>query len=135
MSTIFLKIIKKGESDVPNITDSERARRLGPKRANRIRKVFALEKADDVRKFVVVRKIVKGDKTFYKSPKIQRLITDKRIRRKRLNKKNKKDRFEAGKVAQTKYDKLLSNYIKDKNAKKDAEKAERRRSRSMSENK
>jgi small subunit ribosomal protein S6e len=127
--------LKKGDADVPGITDAERPRRLGPKRANRIRKVFALEKADDVRKFVVVRKIVKGDKTFYKSPNIQRLITDKRLRRKRLMKRFKKDRWEAKKTARTKYDKLLSSYIKDKNAKKDAEKAERRRSRSMSENK
>jgi small subunit ribosomal protein S6e len=135
MSVIFLRILKKGDADVPGITDAEKPRRLGPKRANKIRKVFALEKADDVRKFVVVRKIVKGDKTFYKSPKIQRLITDKRIRRKRLMKRFKKERWEAGKSARVKYDKLMSNYIKEKNAKKDAEKAERRRSRSMSENK
>jgi small subunit ribosomal protein S6e len=58
------------------VTDGDRPRRLGPKRANYIRKVFALRnnkkegRVDDVRKYVVRREIKKGDKTFYKSPKI-----------------------------------------------------------------
>jgi hypothetical protein len=32
-------------------------RRLAPKRANKIRKLFNLQKADDVRKFVVRREV------------------------------------------------------------------------------
>ena len=38
-------------------------RRLGPKRASKIRKMFNLEKGDDVRKYVVRREVTKGDKT------------------------------------------------------------------------
>jgi small subunit ribosomal protein S6e len=75
-----------------------------------------LRKTDDVRKYVVRREIKKGDKTFYKSPKIQRLITEKRIRRKTLMKKVKLDRFKKTKEDRAKYDKVLSKYIKEKKA-------------------
>lgn len=79
---IALRIVKKGDQEIEGVTDGDKPRRLGPKRANYIRKVFNLRKKDDVRKYVVRREIKKGDKTFYKSPKIQRLITEKRLRRK-----------------------------------------------------
>ena len=75
-----------------------------------------MRKKDDVRKYVVKREIKKKDKTFFKSPKIQRLITEKRIRRKKLDKRAKVDGFKARKDARAKYEKLLSNYIKEKKA-------------------
>jgi small subunit ribosomal protein S6e len=65
-------------------------------------------KVDDVRKYVVRREIKKGDKTFYKSPKIQRLITERRIRRKKLYKKLKQTAFKLGKEKKAKYEKVLS---------------------------
>ena len=98
------------------MTTDIKPRRLGPKRASTIRKVFALRKNDDVRKYVVRREVKKGDKTFYKSPKIQRLITEKRIRRKKLLKRAKLDRFKKSKDDRAKYDKVLSKYIKEKKA-------------------
>jgi len=114
LAVIALRIVKKGEKEIEGITDSDRPRRRGPKRANYIRKVFALRKKDDVRKYVVPREIKKKDKTFYKTPKVQRLITEKRIRRKKLYKKLKLDRYKAGKEARAKYEKLLATYIKEK---------------------
>lgn len=78
--------------------------------------MFALRKQDDVRKYVVRREVKKGDKTFYKSPKIQRLVTEKRIRRKKLVKKAKVDGFKKGKELKAKYDKVLSKYIKERRA-------------------
>lgn len=116
LAVIALRIQKKGEKEIEGITDGDKPRRLGPKRANYIRKVFALRKKDDVRKYVVRREIKKKDKTFYKSPKIQRLITEKRIRRKKLAKNEKKDSFKAKKEARAKYDKVLSQYIKERKA-------------------
>ena len=98
------------------ITDGEKPRKLGPKRANYIRKVFALRKKDDVRKYVVRREIKKGDKTFYKSPKIQRLVTEKRLRRKRVLKKGKVLRYKKEKELRAKYEKTLSTYIKERRA-------------------
>ena len=114
LAVIALKITKKGEAEIEGVTDGDKPRRLGPKRANYIRKVFALRKKDDVRKYVVRREIKKGDKTFYKSPKIQRLITEKRLRRKRTHKKEKQERYQKEKDARAKYDKVLSQYIKEK---------------------
>ena len=58
------------------MTDTNIPRRLGPKRASKIRKLFNLTKQDDVRRFVVKRPIQKeGKKERFKAPKIQRLIT------------------------------------------------------------
>lgn len=45
-------IVKKGESDLPGLTDTEKPRMRGPKRASKIRKLFNLSKVDDVRKYV-----------------------------------------------------------------------------------
>jgi small subunit ribosomal protein S6e len=118
----------KGEGEVSGLTDSERPRRLGPKRVSHIRQSFALRKKDDVRKYVVMRKIekqvtkkkdgeeTKEDRVFYTAPKIQRLITETRLRRKRLNKKMKKDRWAATKDAHVAYEKLLSKFLKEKKA-------------------
>lgn len=84
--------------------------------------MFGLRKVDDVRKYVVARTITKGDKTFYKAPKIQRLVTERRIRRKKLDKRNKQDRFKAGKDALENYEKVLSQYAKEKKAAKESAK-------------
>jgi small subunit ribosomal protein S6e len=124
LAVIFLKVLEKGIGEVPGLTDSERPRRLGPKRANHIRASFALRKKDDVRKYCVNReytkKVKKGEteieKTFYKSPKIQRLITEKRVRRKKLYAKSKKDKWAAAKEAHVAYEKLLSKFLKEKKA-------------------
>ena len=108
--------MKKGEAEIEGVTTDNKPRRLGPKRASYIRKVFALRKQDDVRKYVVRREVKKGDKTFYKSPKIQRLVTEKRIRRKMLIKKAKSDGYKKSKDLKAKYDKVLSKYIKERKA-------------------
>lgn len=107
LAVIALTVVKKGDKDIPGVTDEEKPRRRGPKRANNIRKMFGLTKADDVRKFVVKREVVKGDKTFVKRPKIQRLITDRRLRRKAVVKSIRKERAEASKVAKEAYEKLV----------------------------
>ena len=48
-----------GEKDIPGLTDSTVPRRLGPKRASKIRKLFNLAKEDDVRQYVVRRPLTK----------------------------------------------------------------------------
>ena len=124
LAVLFLKVLEKGKAEVPGLTDAERPRRLGPKRASHIRTAFALRKQDDVRKYVVVRKIEKKvkvgeeevDKVFYTAPKIQRLITEKRLRRKKLNARSKKDNWAATKDAHVAYEKLLSKFLKEKKA-------------------
>lgn len=117
LAVIALKVLVKGDKDIAGLTDIERPRRLGPKRANHIREAFVLRKGkDDVRKYVVRREIKRGDKTFYKSPNIQRLITEKRIRRKVVNKRIKKEKWVKSKETAIAYEKLLSKYLKEKKA-------------------
>lgn len=52
LSVLNLVIVKKGDSDLPGLTDVEKPRMRGPKRASKIRKLFNLSKDDDVRKYV-----------------------------------------------------------------------------------
>jgi len=67
LSVLNLVVVKKGPADIPGLTDSQKPRRLGPKRASKIRKLFNLTKKDDVRDYVVKRRIVKdGKKAYFK---------------------------------------------------------------------
>lgn len=72
LSVLNLVVVKKGDNEIEGLTDTQKPRRLGPKRASKIRKLFNLEKGDDVRKYVIRRQITKdGKKPVFKAPKIQ----------------------------------------------------------------
>jgi len=117
LSVIALAITKIGEQPIAGLTDNKLPKRLGPKRATRIRKLFALTKDDDVRRFVIRRKIEKeGKPVRYKAPRIQRLVTDARLRRKRVYRAGKKARWETTKKAVADYHKVLEEYRKKKAA-------------------
>jgi len=120
LSVIALSIVKKGEKDIAGLTDSNKPNRLAKKRRANITSYFNLEKKDDVRRYVNHRTITKGDKTFYKAPRIQRLVTEKRIRRKRIIKRTKTQRAVASQEAAAKYEKLISQYVKEKKASRKA---------------
>ena len=69
-----LVVVKQGDAEIEGLTDTQVPVRLGPKRANKIRKLFALSKEDDVRKYVIRRKFTKKNgKEVTKAPKIQRI--------------------------------------------------------------
>merc|ERR1719232_586647 len=55
IAVINLVITKKGEQEIPGVTDQEKPRRLGPKRATKIRKLFNLDSKDrfDIKRYVV----------------------------------------------------------------------------------
>ncbi|KAF5304133.1 hypothetical protein FQA39_LY01918 [Lamprigera yunnana] len=84
LSVLSLIIVRKGDKDIVGLTDEIKPRRLGPKRASNIRKLFNLTKADDVCQYVVKRALpLKGVRQRFKAPKIQRLVTPQRLQRKR----------------------------------------------------
>merc|ERR1740120_370773 len=62
LATLSLVVLKKGSDEIEGLTDENKPRRLGPKRASNIRKLFNLEKKDDVRQFVVRREAGKKKK-------------------------------------------------------------------------
>jgi small subunit ribosomal protein S6e len=114
LSVLNLVVVKKGDKDINGLTDVQKPRRLGPKRASRIRKLFNLEKKDDVRLHVVKRQIAKdGKKPYFKSPKIQRLVTPQRLQRKRHLIAIKRTRSEATKKQGEEFNALLTKRYKE----------------------
>merc|ERR1711893_32188 len=121
---------RKGENDIPGLTDTTIPRRLGPKRASRIRKLFNLSKEDDVRQYVVRRPLPakEGKKAQSKAPKIQRLVTPLVLQRKRHRIALKRRRASKKRDDAAEYAKLLAQRMKEAKERK----MERRRSASHS---
>jgi len=103
IAVVNVVVLKSGKKPIEGVTDVSLPRRLGPKRASKIRKLFNLSRSDDVRRYVVKRKVdAKGGKTRFKAPKVQRLLSPaaKARRAKKLNvareklKKNRQQRRE-----------------------------------------
>lgn len=114
LSVLNLVVVKKGENEIEGLTDTTKPRRLGPKRASKIRKLFNLTKDDDVRKYVIRRPITKdGKKTVYKAPKIQRLVTPQRLQHKRQRLAVKRERFENTRAAAQEYNELVAKRYKE----------------------
>ena len=128
LAVLSLVIVKKGDEEFDGVTNETVPKRLGPKRANKIRKFFGLTKEDDVRDFVVRREVTKGEKTYTKAPKIQRLVTPQRLQRKRYQKALKIKNAQAQREAAAEYAQLLAKRL----AERKAEKAEVRKRRASS---
>jgi len=127
IAVLSVVVVKQGDNDVPGLTDNILPKRLGPKRATKIRKFFNLSKEDDVRKYVVRREVKsqkkENAKPYTKAPKIQRLVTPIRLQRRRHLRSLKRRRLERQKEQKTEYDALLSKRIAEKKAKAAAIKA------------
>jgi len=121
LAVVNLVVVKKGDGEIPGLTDSVKPRRLGPKRASRIRKLFNLSKEDDVRQYVIRRQIVKdGKKPKTKAPKIQRLVTPRRLQHKRQMKAERRQRWERSVALAKEYNEKVAKYVKDIKSKKEA---------------
>merc|ERR1712014_209504 len=108
--------------DIPGLTDDNKPRRLGPKRAANIRKLFNLEKKDDVRQFVVRREAGKK-----KKPKIQRLVTPAMLQRKRYFKSQTRARMVLAKKLKQDYQKRVSEYRQEQKELRAAEVANKKK--------
>ena len=135
---LSLILVKKGEKELPGLTDTIVPRRLGPKRANGIRKLYGIEKKEGEKTSNtnalicknVIRRTFKSkanpDKMRQKAPKIQRLITPVRLRRKKVIQEAKVAKWRATLKATEEYNKLYENWIvKKKAALHEAKKAEK----------
>jgi len=132
-SVLHLVIVKKGDADIEGLTDSLIPRRLGPKRASKIRKLFALTKEDDVRKYVIRREVPskkEDGKPSSKAPKIQRLVTPISLQRKRHRMSVKKNRQLKAKTEAADYQKLLANRQKEQREKRQEKLSQRKSQRS-----
>merc|ERR1719290_177402 len=126
LSVLSVTIVKKGEAEIPELTDKTLPRRLGPKRASKIRKLFNLSKDDNVCQYVIKRPLPpkEGKKQKFKAPKVQRLITPIMLQRKRHRIAMKRKRSEKNIIAQAEYAKLLAQRQREA---KDAKEAKRRK--------
>ncbi|TYH65258.1 hypothetical protein ES332_D06G043000v1 [Gossypium tomentosum] len=116
LSVLNLVIVKKGDNDLPGLTDTEKPRMRGPKRASKIRKLFNLSKEDDVQKYVNTYRrsfTTKSGKKASKAPKIQRLVTPLTLQRKRARIAEKKKRVAKAKADAAEYEKLLAQRLKE----------------------
>ncbi|KAG0492446.1 hypothetical protein HPP92_005844 [Vanilla planifolia] len=129
LSVLNLVIVKKGENDLPGLTDIEKPRMRGPKRASKIRKLFNLSKDDDVRKYVNTYRRTftsKTGKKCSKAPKIQRLVTPLTLQRKRARIAEKKKRIAKAKSEAAEYQKLLASRLKEQRERRSESLAKRR---------
>jgi len=118
LSVLSLVIIKRGPADLAGLTDADsyKPSTRAPKRASKIRKVYALAKEDDVRQFVL-RKVIKGKngkKDTVKSPRIQRLVTPRMLQHKRRRVALKKRRTTASQSAKAEYNKIVTQLRKER---------------------
>merc|ERR1711972_63265 len=125
LAILSLVITKKGAEEIPGLTDDDKPRRLGPKRASHIRKLFNLEKKDDVRQFVVRREIEGKKKK--KAPRIQRLVTPAMLQRKRYFKSQTRTKMVLAKKLKQDYSKRLSEYRTEQKELRAAEVAKKKK--------
>merc|ERR1711878_237052 len=132
LAVLNLAIVKKGEGEIPGLTDNTIPRRLGPKRASKIRKLFNLSKDDNVCQYVIKRPLPakEGKKQKYKAPKVQRLVTPVMLQRKRHRLALKRRRGEKNRQATAEYAKILAQRQKEA---KEAKELRRKRSASHRE--
>jgi len=118
IAVLSLAIVKQGEQDVAGLTDNILPKRLGPKRATKIRKFFNLEKTDDVRKYVIRREVQSKanpeKKPYTKAPKIQRLVTPLRLQRRRHLRAIKKHHILKVKEQRSEYDRVLAKHATER---------------------
>lgn len=129
IKTLSLTLIKKGEKEIPGLTDETKPRRLGPKRATGIRKLYGIEKGENEKtlqnsvaliKKHIIRRTFKSKKNAnanrHKAPKIQRLVTEERIRRKRVQKEEKIKRWKRSLASAEEYKKIHDTWASKKRA-------------------
>jgi small subunit ribosomal protein S6e len=114
LATMNLAITQKGPVELPGLTDAQIPCRLGPKRANVIRKFFNLDKEDDPRAARIKRVFQnKKGKTITKQVKVQRLMTPLKLQRKRARAALKKVNAAKAKTAAAEYQQLFKKRLEE----------------------
>lgn len=110
LSVLNTIVVKKGEQEIPGLTDKVIPRRVGPKRASKIRKLFNLSWQDDVRKYVIARKRPnkkEGGEEHTKKPKVQRIVTSRTLQHRRAYQALRKRRWAKSRKEVEAYNQML----------------------------
>lgn len=131
LAILNLVLVKEGDAPVAGLTDGTASKRLGPKRASKIKKLFDLQKSDDLKKFVIRREIKKDDDTVKKTkaPKIQRLVTPITLQRKRSIKNSMIKKVKQSREDKIAYQKVLHDYRVAQKEKRQSEIARKKASK------
>mgnify|MGYP000374428795 CR=1 FL=1 len=130
IAMLSVSLVKKGDNEIPGLTDTVKPRRLGPKRASSIRKLFGIEKAEKEKtlenscaliKKNAIRRTFKSKKNAnaaqrQKAPKVQRLVTEARLRRKRIQKADKVKKWKRTTALTKEYRALYDTWAAKKRA-------------------
>merc|ERR1712127_273519 len=134
IAVLNLVVTQVGANTVEGLTNDSVPRRLGPKRASNIRKLFNLTKDDDVRQYVIRREVkTKAGKTYTKAPKIQRLVTPRVLHHKRQREFKKIAQREKVRKDAADYSRLYAQRVKEQKERRASELAKRRSSRKASQ--
>ena len=131
---LSISVVKKGDQEIPGLTDTTKPRRLGPKRASGIRKLYGIEKAEGEKttqsscaliKKHAIRRTFKSTKNpdapqRHKAPKVQRLVTEVRLRRKRIAKETKIRKWKRSIALADEYKKVYDKWATQKRAERKA---------------
>jgi small subunit ribosomal protein S6e len=135
LASVSLVITKKGQKDIEGLTDKSHPLRLGPKRANKIRKLFGLT-TQNVVKYVIRRKVPEKDRTdkggkvirsYSKAPRIQRLIVPSILRRRAKKLEDKKQRLAQSSEERKEYISLILAKRRDQRLRRNSELANKKR--------
>jgi len=109
LSVINCIVVKKGEQEIPGLTDKVIPSRVGPKRASKLRKLFNLTYKDNVLKYVVTHKRVgkESGKEHTKRPKVQRLVTSRTLQHRRAYFALRKRRWANARKQVAEYNQLI----------------------------
>lgn len=123
MAVVSLVVTKAGDEDIEGLTTEQVPSRLGPKRASNIRKFYGLTKdeatTEDLKKLVIRRPVTgKNGKEYTKAPRIQRLVTPRRLQHKRRLRSLKIAQVQKSKDEAAEYAKLLAGRFSQKKAEK-----------------
>ena len=141
LASISLVVVRKGQKEVEGLTDVSHPLRLGPKRANNIRKLFGLTN-QPVTKYVVRRRIPEKDRSeakvpgpnirsYAKAPKIQRLIVPAILRRRAAKLTDKKAKLAVSSQERKSYIALVLANRRDQRLRRqsDEQRADRRKTK------
>jgi len=118
IASLHLVVVKKGDQDIPKLTDSVRPRTRGPKRASKIRALFNLGKKEDPRGLIRQVKERPGKQPRIRNIKVQRLVTPEKLRRARSQAIKRRLDREIVKEKGREYVKFLTDRYEDQNAKR-----------------
>mmetsp|Transcript_4884 Transcript_4884/g.7852 ORF Transcript_4884/g.7852 Transcript_4884/m.7852 type:complete len:217 (+) Transcript_4884:47-697(+) len=103
-----LNLVILNDNGIQHNSEDYEKNKLTPRRASKLRKIFSINKGDDIRKFIINQR-QNEIPAIKKKIKIQRFISPENLQRKRRIRKQKRDRFQEKKEKIIEYSKIYND--------------------------